>query len=132
MGDNNEDPAAAANNAAAAAANAGRYIYLSFSFQVLLEFLALLFGVDAIDLSCLDAICSTTLLIIMISSSAVYVVIFCQVLVQINSYDNFLIYSTVFSPYTTWLAGCMNENLIWACLCTVKYLLAIPFWLHGR
>ena len=92
----NQDPAVAANIvAAAAAANAGRYIYLSFSFQILLEFLVLLFGVDAIGLSCLDAICSSTLLIGMISSSAVYVVMIYQVLVWINSYDNLLIFSTI-------------------------------------
>ena len=91
----NQDPAAAANiaAAAAAAANTERYIYLSFSFQILLEFLVLLFGVDAIGLACLDAICSSTLLICMISSSAVYVVMIYQVLVRINSYDNLLIYS---------------------------------------
>jgi hypothetical protein len=97
MGDNNQDPATATNIAAAAAtaaANTGRYIHLSFSFQILLQFLVLLFGVDAIVLSCLDDICSSTLLICMISSSAIYVVMICQVLVQINSYDNLIIYST--------------------------------------
>jgi hypothetical protein len=58
MGDN-QDAAAANITAAAAAANAGRYMFLSFSFQILLEFLVLPFGVDAIGLSCLDAIYSS-------------------------------------------------------------------------
>jgi hypothetical protein len=64
MGDN-QDPAAAANIAAdaAAASNAGQYAFLSSSFQILLEFIVLLFRVDAIDLFYLDAICSSTLLI---------------------------------------------------------------------
>ncbi|KAK1626502.1 hypothetical protein QYE76_000817 [Lolium multiflorum] len=46
MGDNNQDAA----NIAAAAANVGQNAFLSSSFQILLEFLVLLFGVDAIDL----------------------------------------------------------------------------------
>ena len=89
MGDNNDD---------VAAANAGRYTFLSSSYQILLEFLVLLFGVDVIGLSCLDAIYSSTLLICMISSSAVYVVMIYQLLVRINSYDNLLIYSTIQKP----------------------------------
>lgn len=92
MGDNNQD--AANIPAAAAAANAGWYAFLSSSFQILLEFLVLLFGVDAIGISCLDAIGSSTLFICMISSSAISVVMICQLLVRISSYDNLLIYST--------------------------------------
>jgi hypothetical protein len=57
MGDN-QDPAAAANIAVAVAAiNTGRYAFLSSLFHILLEFLVVLFGVDAIGLSCLDVIC---------------------------------------------------------------------------
>jgi hypothetical protein len=95
MGDNQDAANIAA--AAAAAANDGRYAFMSCLFQILLEFLVLLFGVDAIGLSCLDIICSSTLLICMISLSVVYVVIIYQVLVRINAYDNLLIYSTCIS-----------------------------------
>jgi hypothetical protein len=94
---NNQDAANIAATAAAAAANAGRFTFMSSLFQILLEFLVLLFGVDAIGLSCLDIICSSTLLICMISLSVVYVVIIYQVLVRINAYDNLLIYSTCIS-----------------------------------
>ena len=51
-----------------------------------------------IGLSCLDAICSSTLLICVISSSAVYVVMIYQALVRINSYDNLLIFLTIQKP----------------------------------
>jgi hypothetical protein len=61
----------------AAVANARRYAFMSSLFQILLEFLVLLFGVDAVGLSFLDAICSSTLLICMISSSAISVVVIC-------------------------------------------------------
>jgi hypothetical protein len=101
MGDNQDDAAANMAVVAAAAANTGRYTFLSSLFQILLEFLVLLFGVDAIGLSCLDAICSSTLLICMISSSVVYVVMIYQLLVHINSYDNFLIYSTLVMSHVT-------------------------------
>jgi hypothetical protein len=43
------------------------YVMMSFLFNFLLEFIVFVFVVDAIDLSCLDAICSSTLLISMIS-----------------------------------------------------------------
>jgi hypothetical protein len=86
MGDNNQDTAVVANIAAATtAANAGWYIYPPFSFQILLQFLVVLFGVDVIGLSYLDAICSSILLICMFSSSAIYVAMIYQVLVRINS-----------------------------------------------
>jgi hypothetical protein len=110
LGDNQDTTAANIAATAAAAANAGRYTFLSSSFQILLEFLVLLFGVDAIGLSCLDAICSSNLLICMISLSAVYIVMIYQVLVRINSYDNLLIYSTVSTtPKTKCLGGGHKE-----------------------
>jgi hypothetical protein len=71
--------ATAATNAAAVAANAGTYV-----FQILVEFLVLLFGVDAIGFSCLDAICSSTLLVCVISFIIVYTIMLCQLLVQIK------------------------------------------------
>jgi hypothetical protein len=91
MGDNVDAAAAAA----ASAANARPHVFFYSMFQILLEFLLLLFGVHAFGLSCLDVVCSSILLICMISLSAVSVVIICQVLVQINSYGNYLIFSTL-------------------------------------
>jgi hypothetical protein len=73
------DVATAATNAAAVAANAGTYV-----FQIMVEFLVLLFGVDAIGLSCLDAICSSTLLVCVISFIIVYTIMLCQLLVRIK------------------------------------------------
>ncbi|KAK1616127.1 hypothetical protein QYE76_021644 [Lolium multiflorum] len=54
MGDNNQDPAAAAD--------VGWFIYPSFSFQILLEFLVLLFGVDVIVLQFQNLNCDSALL----------------------------------------------------------------------
>jgi hypothetical protein len=82
MGDNNDDVAIAANIVDAAAANAGSYVLLYFLLQILLEFLVLLFGLDAIGLSCLDAIYSSTLLIWMFSLSAISVVLIYQCLFE--------------------------------------------------
>ena len=59
MGDNT-DAANAAADAAAASANAAPYVILSILFQFLLEFLGLAFVVDAIGISCLHAIYSST------------------------------------------------------------------------
>ena len=94
MGDNTDSAATAANAAAAAAANTGPYVLPPFLFQIFIKFLVLLFGVDVIGLSCLDAICSSTLLVCMFSSLAVYVVMIYQLSIRIKSYGNLLIYST--------------------------------------
>jgi hypothetical protein len=62
MCDNTDAAAAAATKTVApAAANAKPYVLMSVLFQIFIEFLVLLFGVDAIGLSCVDAICSSTL-----------------------------------------------------------------------
>jgi hypothetical protein len=72
MVDNTNIVVVAAN---VAAANAGTYVFLSFIFQILIEFLVLLFEVDAIGFSCLDAIGSSNLLVITISFITVYIII---------------------------------------------------------
>ena len=68
MGDNDV-------TAAAAAAPAAPYVILSLLFQILLEFLILVFAADAIGLICLDAIYSSTLLVCMISLIGIPIII---------------------------------------------------------
>ena len=67
---------------------------LSSFFQFLSEFLGLVLVVDAIGSSCVDAICSSTLLVCTISLVTVYLVMIYQLLVRIISYGYLLIYST--------------------------------------
>jgi hypothetical protein len=57
----------AISSAISVAANDEPYVILSFLFQILLEFLVLLFGVDVIGLSFLDTISSSIMLICMFS-----------------------------------------------------------------
>jgi hypothetical protein len=82
---------------AVAATNASDapYVFLSFMFQSLLEFLVLIFVVDEIGLSCLDVIYSSTMLVCMISFLVVFVFMIYLLFTQIKSYSNFLIYSTI-------------------------------------
>ena len=93
MGDNTDAAAAAA-----AAAPAAPYVILTFLYQILLEFLVLLFGVDAIGLFYLDAICSSTLFIYMVSLVIIPVIMQYQLFIRINSYSNLLIFSTIQKP----------------------------------
>ena len=74
---------------------AAKYVILSFLFQFLLEFLLLVSVVDAIGLSCLDVICSSTLLVCTISLFIFFIVMIYQLLVRIISYGYLLIYSTI-------------------------------------
>jgi hypothetical protein len=85
---------------AVAATNASDapYVFLSFMFQSLLEFLVLIFVVDEIGLSCLDVICSSTMLICMFILPAIFVVMIYYLFIQIKSYGNLLIYSTQALP----------------------------------
>ena len=94
MGENLNAAAAAAAATAAAAASAAPYVILSLLFQILLEFLVLVFAVDAVGLVYLDAICSSTLLVCMISLICIPVIILYRLLIRIKSYINLLIYST--------------------------------------
>ena len=91
MGDNDVGTGAAA---AAAAAAAAPYVILSLLFQILLEFLVLVFAVDAVGLVYLDAICSSILLICMINSISILVIILYRLLIWIKSYIQLLIFST--------------------------------------
>jgi hypothetical protein len=95
IGDNSDTTDVANVNATAAALNVAPYVFLESMFQLLLEFLVLVFGVYAIDLSCLNDIYSSTLLICMISFITIYVIMLCQLLVRIKSYGNLLMYSTI-------------------------------------
>jgi hypothetical protein len=63
---------------ATAAAQAAPYVSLVYLCQILLQFLVLVFMVDVIGLSYLDAICSSALLVCMISLLAVSVVMIYQ------------------------------------------------------
>jgi hypothetical protein len=80
---------------AAAAAQAAPYVILNSLFHIVLEFLVLAFGVDVIGLSCLDAICSSTLLVSMISLISVRIIMLYQLFIWIKSYGNLLIFSTI-------------------------------------
>jgi hypothetical protein len=80
---------------AAAAAQAAPYVTLSSLCQILLEFLVLAFGVDVIGLSCLDMICSSILLVCMISLITVFIIMLCLLFIWIKSYGHLLIYSTI-------------------------------------
>ena len=75
-----------------------KYVILSFLFQFMLELLVLVSVVDAIGLSCLDVICSSTLLVCTISLLIVFIVMIYQLLVRIISYGYLLIYSTIQKP----------------------------------
>ena len=68
-------------------------------FSVLFQFLGLVSVVDVIDLYYIDVICSSTLLVCMISLLVIFVVMIYQLLVRIISYGYLLIYST----YSTYL-----------------------------
>jgi hypothetical protein len=86
---------------------AAKYVILSSLFQFLLQFLLLVCVVDAISLSCLDVIYSSTLLVCMISLFVIIVVMIYHLLVWIISYGYLLIYSTNFIwwqdvPGDTW------------------------------
>ena len=73
---------------------AAKYVILSSLFQFLLEFLGLVFVVDVIGLYYIDAICSSILLVCMISLLVIFIVMIYQLLVRIISYGYLLIYST--------------------------------------
>ena len=77
---------------------AAKYVILSSLFQFLLEFLGLVFLVDAIGLSGIDAICSSTLLVCAISLFAVSLVMIYNLIMRIISYGYLLIYSTIQKP----------------------------------
>jgi hypothetical protein len=77
------------------AVKARPYVLLSSLFQYLLEFPVLVFMVDAIDLSCLDVICSSTLLVCMFSLPDIFVVMIYQLSIWIKLYGNLLIYLTI-------------------------------------
>ena len=92
MGDNTDA------TTAAAATNAAPYVILSIMFQFMLEFLFVVSVVDVIDLSLLDAICSSTLLVYGISLIAIYLVMIYNLFMRIISYGYLLIYSTIQKP----------------------------------
>jgi hypothetical protein len=66
---------------ATAAAQAAPYVSLVYLCQILLQFLVLVFMVDVIGLSYLDAICSSTLLICMLTLPAISLVMIYQLLI---------------------------------------------------
>ena len=88
----------AANDDSAAAANVAPYVILSILFQFLLELLGLSFVVNAIGISCLDVICSSTSLACAISLLVIFVAMIYHLLIRIISYIKLLIYSTIQKP----------------------------------
>ena len=74
--------------------DAAKYAILSVLFQ----FLGLVSVVDVIGLYYIDAICSSTLLVCMISLLVIFIVMIYQLLVRIISYGYLLIYSTIQKP----------------------------------
>ena len=82
--------------AATAAATIQPTLYVIFNclFQIMLEFFDLAFGVDVIGLSCIDVICSSTLLICIIGFSTVCMIMFYQFIIRIKSYGLLLIFPT--------------------------------------
>jgi hypothetical protein len=84
MGDNADVAVVAANIATIVAANTEPYVFLSYLLQILLEFIVLLFEVDAIGLFCLDAIYSSTLLISMFRLPVVSLVMIYRCLFKLN------------------------------------------------
>ena len=71
---------------ASGAAPAVPYVILSFLFEIVVEFMFLVCA--------LDVICSSTMLVRMISSISATVVMIYLLLIRINSRSNFLIFST--------------------------------------
>jgi hypothetical protein len=91
---------------------AAKYVILSFLFQFMLEFLLLVSVVDAIGLSCLDVICSSTLLVCTISLFVIFIVMIYQLLVRIISYGYLLIFSTSTSQEDSRLMSAMYQLTI--------------------
>jgi hypothetical protein len=81
-----------------AAAQAAPYMILSSLFQILLEFLVLAFGVDMISISCLDTVCSSILVVCMISLITGFIVMLYLLFIWIKSYGQLLIFSTIQKP----------------------------------
>src|SRR3954468_15351385 len=88
------------NVAATAAAAIQPILYVIFNclFQIMLEFFVLAFGVDVIDLSPIDVICSSILLICVIGFSTVCMIMFYQFIIRIKSYGLLLIFPTIQKP----------------------------------
>ena len=80
--------------------DAAKYVILSVLFQ----FLGLVSMVDAISLSYIDAICSSTLLIRGISLFVIYLVMIYKLIMRIILYVNLLTYSTVNSRFFIYLS----------------------------
>ena len=85
------DMAENADNAGGAAAAAAPYVFLSFLFEIMIEFMFLVCA--------LDSICSSTMLVRMISLVSVIAVMIYLVLIRIKSRSNLLIYSTITLSY---------------------------------
>jgi hypothetical protein len=98
-------------SASAAAANAAKYVIRSHMFQYMLQFLYLVFMVDAISLSCLDAICSSIILVRAISLLVIFIVMIYRLFVRIISYAYLLICSTASSLIMARLVGSSPVSL---------------------
>ena len=83
------------NSDAAATARAVTYVIPTPLFQIMLEFVLLAFVVQVIGLSCVDAFCSSILLISMISLISIILVKFYQLLLWIKSCGILLLFPTV-------------------------------------
>src|SRR3954468_4715547 len=70
------------------------YVILNYLFRIMLEFFVLAFGVDVVDLSPIDAIYSSTLLICIIGFSTVCMIMLYQFIIWIKSYGLLLIFPT--------------------------------------
>ena len=85
------------------AAPVAPYVFLSFQFEIMVEFMFLVYV--------LDSICSSTMLVHMISLISVIAVMIYFMLIQTKSRSNLLIYSTVApsptSTHVSWMAWLM-------------------------
>jgi hypothetical protein len=77
---------------------AALYAICSYLFQFLLQFLVLAFGIDVISLSVLDLICSSILLVCIITLIPAIIIMFYYWLFWIKSHGKLLIYSTALNP----------------------------------
>src|SRR4051812_36488569 len=97
------------------------YVISISLFRIMLEFFVLAFGVDVIGLSCIDVICSSTLLICMIGFTTICMIMIYKFIIRIKSYGLLLIFSTV-CTYGRYLYGkaaaaCLHGSYVRALAC---------------
>src|SRR4051812_5002720 len=95
-------------DAAAAAIQPTLYVILNCLFRIMLELFVLAFVVDVIGLSPIDVICSSTLLICMISFTTVCIIMLYQFIIRIKSYGLLLIFST--DVASGWSGRCQKKD----------------------